>query len=209
VLRVHTTFFTVTSSLEAPADISHSWDILKKRLDRRYGWPRPARRTRSTRNRRVSFWKVRTNEGQSSGVIHSLLRTNRYIPQRLLSRWWRQIHKSPIVDIRRTKNNKIARYLTSQYLSKQCTFQRQAFSRDWLGQGMTGLWKQTKTRMRELYPEEPTPSASASQVSLDTRKISHRRPLWLEKAIEAYRQLQCELAWKGQPFLRYPSVEPG
>jgi len=154
----HVRFFTLTTSIQAlhvfedshdrvtsPVPPVYSWYVeqpdgtllhktklpihtstLMKRITRKFGKP--------------EYVRVETNEG--NGVVH-ILYTDHYIPQRWLSYNWNDIHSSPNVDIRSSRQqDKLASYLASQYLSKQkCTFTRLSTTKNWIFSGACKVWK--------------------------------------------------------------------
>lgn len=95
-------FMTLTSSLESPADIHHSFRVLKERL--RY---------------RGKFEYIAVREVTVSGLIHlHLVWRGGFVDQRWLSDAWREIHNAPVVWVERVKGRKgVAGYLAKE-LSK-------------------------------------------------------------------------------------------
>lgn len=83
----------------------HNWTRLSKRLQRR------------NRNNRIKY--IAVVEWTKKGWPHlHILADMPFLPQRHLSAMWRDLHGSPIVDIRRVKSDDgAARYL-SKYLTK-------------------------------------------------------------------------------------------
>lgn len=119
-------FLTLTSSPGSVRDIQTDFRVLKMRLIRKYG--------------KFDYIKIRTNEGY--GVLH-ILCIGGFIPQVWLSRNWKEIHQSPIVDIRATSTKKgLGKYVVSQYLSDQrCSFLRYSWSWGWVYRGFVKNWK--------------------------------------------------------------------
>lgn len=117
-------FITLTSAVGVRR-MSKDWGVLVKRIRRRFG--------------RFEYCRVSTNEG--NGVIHAVYR-GAYIPQRLLSSMWKQIHHSPVVDIRLVRPYKgLASYIVNQYVSCQkSSYQRCATSWEWIFRGWSGVY---------------------------------------------------------------------
>jgi len=127
VLRV----LTLTSSLDAPAqeDLNSSWQVLRKRIDRKFG--------------RLEYWKLRTSEGH--GVLH-IIYSGSYIPQSWLSRSWQDIHASPVVYIQklRFKRKRLINYLMTHYLPAHDDgrlYTRMSWSWGWVFRGFAGAWR--------------------------------------------------------------------
>lgn len=94
-----------------------------------------------------------------------------FLPQWLLSKWWGQIHLSPIVDVRRVSGaRQVASYL-AKYLGKDPN-SRYSWSWDWVWKGFAGTWRQ----MVSLYlrHEIPFPDILAHWNGILTR-YGHRR----------------------------------
>lgn len=86
------------------------------------------------------YIRIRTNEG--NGVLH-IVYAGTYIPQTWLSRNWKEIHNSPIVDVRSASRTKgLGRYVVAQYLSDQrCSFIRYSWSWGFVYRGFVKNWK--------------------------------------------------------------------
>jgi hypothetical protein len=118
-------FITITSSVYSTQLQKHK-RILFKRIKRKFG--------------EFEYLGVRTSEG--NGVVHILYR-GCFIPQAWLSNAWRDIHNSPVVDIRVVRPFRgLGRYIVSQYLSDQdSAFQRYSWSWGWVYRGFVRNWK--------------------------------------------------------------------
>jgi len=95
---------------------------LRRRVEHRYGYV-------------IDYFKIETSEG--NGVYHMIWaivhKTPVYISQKWLSDQWADIHKSPIVYIKRMKTFKasigrVANYLVAQYLAGQSAIVRVSYS---------------------------------------------------------------------------------
>jgi len=135
-------FLTLTSSLEAPDDIQRSWRKIYMRMQRRgliHGYIKVPERT---------------EQGQEH--LHILFR-GQYISQKLLSRWWEEIHRSPVVDIRsyRPYNGKrrVASYM-AKYMSKE-NAGRYSWSWGWVWRGFCGHWKLYKRWWANYFGNSP------------------------------------------------------
>lgn len=120
-------FLTLTSGPEARQSIQKSWEAMYKRMKRRgliEGYIKIPERTKNGREH-----------------LHILFR-GKYIPQKLLSKWWDEIHHSKVVDIRFVKlkggSHKIANYV-SKYMSKD-TAGRYSWSWGWVWRGFCKDW---------------------------------------------------------------------
>lgn len=124
-------FLTFTTSKESDTDLQADFRVIKMRIKRRYG--------------AFEYIRIRTNEG--NGVLH-ILYVGTYIPQTWLSRNWKEIHNSPIVDIRSaTRTKGLGRYIVSQYLSDQrCSFLRYSWSWGFVYRGFVGNWKMIRAQ---------------------------------------------------------------
>lgn len=130
-------FMTLTTAPGVKKDINRSFERLKKRIMRatfeKDGFPG------FKCNR---YFKVKTKE--CNGVLHTVLMGN-YIPQAWLSKTWKEIHGSPIVDIRALRVGRkgirgIANYLVSNYLVKQPIL-RMSYGWKWLWLKAASSWK--------------------------------------------------------------------
>ncbi len=123
-------FMTLTSSLGSDkTKLNAHFRTLKMRILRKYHF-------------KMKYWKIRTNEG--NGVLHIVFR-GKYVPQEWLSAQWADIHRSPIVDIRRlfeTANGLkgICFYLIGNYLCKQ-SFERMSWGYSWVFPAFVSCWK--------------------------------------------------------------------
>lgn len=134
-------FLTLTSSVEAPADIQRSFHTLKARIDRR----------------KIKFAYIRVTEYTKAGRkhLHIIFRGD-YMQQAMLSAWWNEIHQSPIVDIRRVKPygspKRLAGYM-AKYMSKD-NAGRLSWSWEWVWRGFCRDWTTYKSWWR-LFIEVP------------------------------------------------------
>jgi hypothetical protein len=136
-------FLTLTSSPDAPADIEKSWRALYMRLKRR--------------GLITGYIKVPefTKEGRMH--VHILFRGS-YVAQALLSAWWADIHKSPVVDIRSfrpyTGKKRTASYM-AKYMAKEGAG-RCSWSWGWVWRGFVGDWQRLKRFWSKLpFYNEP------------------------------------------------------
>ena len=118
---------TLTSSNEAPTDIQRSWRALYMRLKRRH----------------LIEGYIKVPELTKGGRLHlHILFRGSYISQSLISKWWEEIHKSKIVDIRFVKLNrgkhKVAGYM-AKYMSKESAG-RYSWSWGWVWRGFCRHW---------------------------------------------------------------------
>ncbi len=123
---------TLTSGPNAPpqSEIGGSWQVLRKRIVRKWGV-------------KLEYWRLRTSEG--NGVLH-IIYSGPYIPQRWLSRNWAQIHNSPIVYIQkmRFRRKRLVNYLMKHYLpahDQGGLFTRMSWSWGWVFRGFCGAWR--------------------------------------------------------------------
>ena len=124
-------FMTLTSShIRESRFLNKHFEILKKRIERKFGF------------KFNQYFKVETTEG--NGVLHIVF-CGKYIPQKWLSNQWKEIHKSPIVDIRIVKGDSkgIARYLVGDYLCSQ-PIVRMSYGWGWVHKGFTSSWCGTR-----------------------------------------------------------------
>jgi hypothetical protein len=136
-------WITLTSSEKSdPKKLSYHFQILKQRIERKYGFSR------------LEHVNIRTSEG--NGVYHTFLayklpngwRPYRfYIPQKWLSDAWKDIHGAEVVWIERVKkgyksHKRLSGYAVSQYCAGQSKFERLSWS--WkrsLGGALVKTWK--------------------------------------------------------------------
>ena len=153
-------FLTLTSSPEARRPITKDFRVLKERIRRltplrlvRLGYltlkdcryyygSKPLNEPL-----RFDYFWVETSEG--NGVLH-ILYFGDYIPQKWLSDAWRDIHQSPIVDIRATKSvvkgfnkdmKRLAVYCVVQYCAEQDKFIRYGWGWGWVFRGFVRVWE--------------------------------------------------------------------
>jgi len=134
-------FITLTSSPNAPDDIQKSWRALYMRLQRRG----------------LIKGYIKVPEITQAGKLHyHILYRGSYISQRLLSRWWSEIHQSPIVDIRSFRPYKgkkpIASYM-AKYMSKESAG-RYSWSWGWVWRGFAGHWTCYKRWWNHWFNQE-------------------------------------------------------
>jgi len=93
---------------------------------------------------------IRCPEKTQTGLRHDhILFRGSYIEQAYLSYLWREIHNSPVVDIRRVGGrHRLACYLAN-YLAKSPSG-RYSYSWDWVWKGFAKSWKILKRVSREL-----------------------------------------------------------
>lgn len=120
-------FLTLTSSPDAPVDIQASWRKLYMRLSRRG----------------LIDGYIKCSEYTVDGKVHlHVLFRGGYISQRLLSYWWKEIHRSPVVDIRlvrpRGSRSRVASYM-SKYMVKELAG-RYSWSWGWVWRGFARHW---------------------------------------------------------------------
>ena len=150
---------TLTSSSRA-LDINDSWQVLLKRIRRRW---------RSG----FEYWKLRTSEGND--VLHIIF-SGPWIPQSWLSRSWKEIHASPIVYIQelRQKRKKLISYLMTHYLPAHDDgrlYTRMSWSWGWVFRGFAGAW-------RWFWKRGPT----RYDAIFEWNKLMRRKdPLWYYK----------------------------
>ncbi len=120
-------FLTLTSSLDAPADIQRSWRALYMRMLRR--------------GLISGYIKVPELTKAGKAHLHILFR-GKYIAQKLISQWWAEIHKSGVVDIRAFRpyggKRRVANYM-AKYMSKESAG-RYSWSWGWVWRGFAGHW---------------------------------------------------------------------
>ena len=135
-------FLTLTSSVDAPQDIQKSWRALYMRMKRRGlidGYIKVPELTQAGRQH-----------------LHILFRGS-YISQRLLVKWWSQIHRSQVVDIRSFRpyggKKRTASYM-AKYMSKESAG-RYSWSWGWVWRGFCKHWLWWKQWWRFYYEREP------------------------------------------------------
>jgi len=118
---------TLTTSNEGrDNDIKRDFNVLVKRIRRRYG--------------RFEYIRVRTSEG--NGVLHILYRGT-FIPRSWLKKQWEEIHASWNVDIRDTQRYHCS-YIVNQYLCQQSSFVRYSCTTQWIFKGAVKRWTALK-----------------------------------------------------------------
>lgn len=120
-------FLTLTSGPEAKQSIQKSWKALYMRLKRR--------------GLIEGYIKIPEVTKKGREHLHIIFR-GKYIPQKLLSKWWDEIHHSKIVDVRFVKlkggHHKIANYV-AKYMTKE-TAGRYSWSWGWVWRGFCRDW---------------------------------------------------------------------
>ena len=120
-------FLTLTSSADSPADIQRSWRALYMRMKRRG----------------LIQGYIKVPEYTKEGRLHlHILFRGSYVSQVLLGKWWEEIHKAYIVDIRayRPYGSKrgVASYM-AKYMSKESAG-RYSWSWGWVWRGFCRHW---------------------------------------------------------------------
>jgi len=152
-------FLTLTSSNEAKRPITQDFRVLKERIRRltplrliRSGYLslKDYRRYYGNKplNERMHFEYLWVETSEGNGVLHVLFFGD-YLPQAWLSDAWRDIHQSPIVDIRATRSKikghnedkkRLAAYCVLQYCAGQDKFIRYSWSWGWVFRGFVRVW---------------------------------------------------------------------
>lgn len=135
-------FLTLTSSADAPDDIQRSWRCLYMRAKRR--------------GLIDGYIKVPELTKQGRQHLHILFRGS-YISQRLLSKWWSEIHHSNVVDIRSFRpyrgKQRTASYM-AKYMSKE-NAGRYSWSWGWVWRGFCQHWLWWKQWWHQYYERTP------------------------------------------------------
>lgn len=147
-------FLTLTSSDEALSkglDIHRSWTAVKMRLRRRLG--------------PFEYFGVREVDEDDGRVHLHIVFRGSYIDQQLISHLWKEIHCSPVVDIRRVWNaGKVGGYL-AKYLTKQIR-NRYWQSYGWVFKGWVG-WSR---KVRQVMGYFPSRSILVTLARLDVER---------------------------------------
>jgi len=116
--------------------LSKRWQVLRKRIQKRYG--------------KIEYFRLRTSEG--FGVLHIVYR-GPYIPHSFLKRNWTEINGAPIVFIQALygKSKRMAGYLASHYLAGHNSFMRQSWSWGWVFRGFVKVWYRLRAESPNLY----------------------------------------------------------
>ena len=131
-----------------PISLNDNFTILKKRVERRYGYAN------------IEHLLIRTNEGY--GVYHGFLAykpakgmrcKSFYVPYGWLSRNWLELHHAHQVWVKRVKKSErsrknVSRYCVSQYCADQNLFQRLSWS--WK-RGLGGALVRTWLSLKHFY----------------------------------------------------------
>jgi len=120
-------FLTLTSSNDSPQDIQKSWRALYMRMKRRG----------------LIQGYIKVPEFTQSGKLHlHVLFRGDYVAQKLLSKWWSEIHQASVVDIRAFKpdgsKRRVASYM-AKYMSKEMAG-RYSWSWGWVWRGFCRHW---------------------------------------------------------------------
>jgi len=114
----------VLTSSDDNSDIHHSFEILKKRIRRRYG----------------RFEYISVKEHSKNGLVHlHIAYRGRYMSQKWLSDTWSEIHKAKIVWIAELYSWKYARHLARYFIKEG--FGRFWSSWSWVYRGFLKDWK--------------------------------------------------------------------
>ena len=128
-------FLTLTSSNDSPDTCQRSFRALYMRLKRR--------------NLMQGYIKVPEASKNGKQHLHVLFRGS-YVDQVLIGKWWQQIHKANIVDIRLVKSKRTASVLASymaKYMSKENIY-RYSWNWGWVWRGFCKDWKELNRRVR-------------------------------------------------------------
>jgi len=110
-------------------EMGKAWQVLRKRISRKYGIT-------------LEYFRLRTSEG--NGVLHIVYK-GCFIPQTWLKKAWNEIWGSPIVFIQALRGEKrLARYIVSHYMAghdARGVFVRQSWSWGWVFYGFVRFWK--------------------------------------------------------------------
>lgn len=124
-------FLTLTSSNESPLSCQRDFRALYMRLKRR--------------GLIEGYIKVPELSKNGKQHLHVLFR-GKYIPQKLLSEWWQQLHQAKVVDIRRVNSDVDKRKLASDmasYMSKANLY-RYSWNWTWVWKGFVKDWTNLK-----------------------------------------------------------------
>lgn len=131
-------FLTLTSSPESPTDIQRSWRKLAARMQRR----------------RMLAGYIKVTELTRSGLLHlHVLFRGSYVEQAWLSRVWLEIHRAPVVDIRKAFGTTGAAGYLAKYMSK--AGERYSWSWSWVYKGFAGIWQRAKQIVRIMRHRHP------------------------------------------------------
>jgi len=130
----HQLFVHLTTATKSDRDINDSFEILKKRLTRKYG--------------QFTYCKIKTNEG--NGVLHIATAGLPYISQKWLSNQWKSIHGAPVVWVSEINNAwSTSNYMVTHYMeSQKCSYTRYSSSADWIQKGYTQIYIYLKNHFR-------------------------------------------------------------
>lgn len=120
----YTRVITLTSSVESPEDIHRSFEILKKRIRRKY----------------KKFEYSTVKELTKSGLVHlHIVYRGSFISQKWLSEAWEDIHKAKIVWIAKLYSWKLAKHLARYFVKEGIG--RFWSSWKWVYRGFVRDWK--------------------------------------------------------------------
>ncbi|MBA7538143.1 hypothetical protein ES705_30417 [subsurface metagenome] len=124
-------FLTLTSSNDSPDTCQRSFRALYMRLKRR--------------GLIQGYIKVPEKSRNGKQHLHVLFRGS-YLEQALISRWWQDIHRAKIVDVRavgRKRGKKVLASYMAKYMSKENLF-RYSWSWGWVWKGFCRDWRNLK-----------------------------------------------------------------
>jgi hypothetical protein len=121
-------FLTLTSSPVSPLSIGRSWEILRKRIVRKF-------------KVEIEYFMVRALTVSGLNHLHIVYR-GRYLPHQWIRKNWYEIHRAIEIFIEPVRDRGgISRYLT-QYLSSQKGIDRMSSSLNWIVRGAVKCWKE-------------------------------------------------------------------
>lgn len=174
-LRAYMRFMTLTSATTQKHKLMRSFEILKKRIHRATYQKDHFHGFKFNR-----YYCLKTLEG--NGVLHVIF-WGRFIPQRWLSKTWKQIHGAYRADIRacHTKNRNVkglVGYLLTQYLSDQ-PIERMSYGWKWAWLGFCKSWKTVKEAYSVMRKSGSGIFAQKIVHSFKTGFSSHHVEAWL------------------------------
>lgn len=144
IVKAEMRFLTLTTAPFVTSDINKDFDALKKRIARATFAKDGFRGFKFNK-----YFKLKTSEGY--GVLHIIFWGGRFIPKAWLSQAWKELHNSPIVDIklcydpakgRKKGLNGLVGYLLTNYLTRQPII-RMSSGWGWSWLGVCKSWKNT------------------------------------------------------------------
>jgi hypothetical protein len=131
--KQHIRVLTLTSGPSSPSDIHASFEVLVKRIRRKFG----------------RFEYLAVEEHTREGLLHlHLLAHGTYIPQDWLSDVWQEIHGAPVVWIARLFSFRLASHL-ARYLVKEGAGARFWTSWGFVFRGFVGFWRSLVHRYQD------------------------------------------------------------